>query len=204
MAVLFAGGDVNLYTQIGMIMLIGLGAKNAVLIVEYAIQLRKSGQSIFKSGTEAANLRFRAVMMTALSFLLGVLPLVVASGAGAGSQQAIGIAVFGGMLFASSSGVRLTPILYVALQSERERLAGTFTGLHTAIAPTGADEAGSEPPLPPAVGSQPWQPAWRAPAATIRASRATPPWPAHRPGAARPKPPFRPGQGFSSKQGPPP
>ncbi|EAU48441.1 efflux RND transporter permease subunit [Salipiger bermudensis] len=132
-AVLIAGRDVNLYTQIGMIMLIGLGAKNAILIVEYAMHLRASGRSIFDAGTEAARLRFRAVMMTALSFLLGVVPLVIASGAGAGSQQAIGIAVFGGMAFASTFGVILTPILYVALQSGREKLSGRHGGAgHTA------------------------------------------------------------------------
>lgn len=146
-AVLVAGRDVNLYTQIGMIMLIGLGAKNAILIVEYAMQLRASGRSIFDAGTEAARMRFRAVMMTALSFLLGVVPLVAASGAGAGSQQAIGIAVFGGMAFASTLGVILTPVLYVALQSGREMIAGTFEGIH------GPEAENAEAKPPPEGGS---------------------------------------------------
>ncbi|MEM1352256.1 MAG: efflux RND transporter permease subunit, partial [Pseudomonadota bacterium] len=123
-AVLLTGGDVNLYTQIGMIMLIGLASKNAILIVEFAMEQRARGATIRESALEAAKQRFRAVMMTALSFLLGVIPLLVASGAGAASQQAIGVAVFGGMLAATVLGVILVPILYVLLQSLREKLKG--------------------------------------------------------------------------------
>ena len=122
---LLAGLDVNLYTQIGMVMLVGLGAKNAILIVEFAMEKRASGLSIFDAGVTAARLRFRAVMMTALSFLLGVIPLLLASSAGAASQQAIGFAVFGGMALASTLGVILTPVLYVAVQTAREWVKGT-------------------------------------------------------------------------------
>ncbi len=121
-AVLLTGGDVNLYTQIGMIMLIGLASKNAILIVEFAMEERSKGTTIRQAALEAAKQRFRAVMMTALSFLLGVVPLLVASGAGAASQKAIGIAVFGGMLAATVIGVILIPVLYVLLQSVRERV----------------------------------------------------------------------------------
>lgn len=123
-AVKIAGGDINLYTQIGMIMLIGLASKNAILIVEFAMERRASGLTIREAAVEAAHQRFRAVMMTALSFLLGVVPLVIASGAGAASQQAIGIAVFGGMLSATILGVIIIPIIYVLLQSAREWIKG--------------------------------------------------------------------------------
>jgi HAE1 family hydrophobic/amphiphilic exporter-1 len=124
-AVAVAGSDVNLYTQIGMIMLIGLASKNAILIVEFAMERRASGMSIAEAAMDAAGQRFRAVMMTALSFLLGVVPLLLASGAGAASQKAIGVAVFGGMLAATLVGVVLVPVLYVILQGVRERLKGT-------------------------------------------------------------------------------
>ena len=121
-AVAVTGGDVNLYTQIGMLMLIGLASKNAILIVELAMEQRAHGLTIREAAIEAAQQRFRAVMMTALSFLLGVVPLVVASGAGAASQSAIGIAVFGGMLAATVIGVIVVPVLYVLLQGLREWL----------------------------------------------------------------------------------
>ncbi|KIC08468.1 RND transporter [Leisingera sp. ANG-M1] len=120
-AVALAGNDINLYTQIGMIMLIGLASKNAILIVEFAMEQRAAGLTIREAAQEAAKQRFRAVMMTALSFLLGVVPLMVASGAGAASQKAIGIAVFGGMLAATVVGVIVVPVLYAMMQGMRER-----------------------------------------------------------------------------------
>ena len=124
-AVAFVGSDINLYTQIGMIMLIGLASKNAILIVEFAMERRAAGMSVREAAAEAASQRFRAVMMTALSFLLGVVPLLAASGAGAASQKAIGVAVFGGMLAATVIGVVLVPVLYAAMQGLRERIKRT-------------------------------------------------------------------------------
>ncbi|MBY6065659.1 efflux RND transporter permease subunit [Leisingera aquaemixtae] len=123
-AVAIAGNDINLYTQIGMIMLIGLASKNAILIVEFAMEQRAAGLTIREAAQEAAKQRFRAVMMTALSFLLGVVPLMIASGAGAASQRAIGIAVFGGMLAATVVGVIVVPVLYAMMQGLRERVKG--------------------------------------------------------------------------------
>ena len=127
-AVAVTGKDVNLYIQIGMIMLVGLGAKNAILIVEFAMERRRVGDSIAEAAVNAANQRFRAVMMTALSFLLGVVPLLAASGAGAASQKAIGVAVFGGMLAATLVGVILIPVLFVTLQRTREWIKAKLRG----------------------------------------------------------------------------
>ncbi len=108
--------DNNIYTQIGLVLLIGLSAKSAILIVEFAKQRRAEGKPIIDAAVEAARLRFRAILMTAFSFILGVVPLVIASGAGAASRQALGTAVFGGMLVATVFGVFLIPVLYVVVQ----------------------------------------------------------------------------------------
>ena len=116
--------DNNIYTQIGLVLLIGLASKSAILIVEFAKQEREDGRSIAEAGSRAAELRFRAILMTAFSFILGVVPLAVASGAGAGSRVALGTAVLGGMTAATVIGVFLIPTLYVVVQTLAEGLFG--------------------------------------------------------------------------------
>jgi HAE1 family hydrophobic/amphiphilic exporter-1 len=103
------GYDNNVYVQIGLIMLIGLAAKNAILIVEFAKAKYEEGQSIEQAALESARLRFRPILMTAFAFILGVVPLMRASGAGSGAQNVMGTAVFWGMLVATALGVFIIP-----------------------------------------------------------------------------------------------
>ena len=113
--------DNNVYTQIGLVLLIGLSAKTAILIVEFAKQLRDEGKPTLEAAVEAARLRFRPLLMTAFSFILGVLPLLVASGAGSASRRALGTAVFGGMIVSTMVGVFLIPVFFVLVQKLRDR-----------------------------------------------------------------------------------
>ena len=106
----------NIYAQIGLVMLIGLVAKNAILIVEFAKLKHEEGMDLFQAAREGAKLRFRPILMTSFAFILGVVPLVIASGAGAASRHALGTSVFGGMLMATICGVLVVPSLYVAFQ----------------------------------------------------------------------------------------
>ena len=103
----------NGFAQIGLVMLIGLSAKNAILIVEFARAKVEQGVPVVEAAIEAARLRFRPILMTAFSFILGVLPLLVATGAGAEARKVMGMAVFAGMLLATVLGVFLVPVLFV-------------------------------------------------------------------------------------------
>jgi HAE1 family hydrophobic/amphiphilic exporter-1 len=107
------GADANVYTQIGIVLLVALASKNAILIVEFAAEKRKEGMSITESAVEAARLRFRAILMTAFSSILGFLPLLIASGAGAASRQAVGNAVVGGMMAATVFSLLFVPSFFV-------------------------------------------------------------------------------------------
>jgi HAE1 family hydrophobic/amphiphilic exporter-1/multidrug efflux pump len=113
--------DNNVYVQIGLILVIGLAAKNAILIVEFARDKRSMGESIATSALEAAHLRFRPILMTSFAFIVGVVPLMLARGAGAGSRHSLGSSVFGGMLLATCLGIFVIPTLFEVWQSAIER-----------------------------------------------------------------------------------
>jgi multidrug efflux pump subunit AcrB len=111
--VLLRGQDINILTQVGFIVLIGLAAKNAILIVEFAHQLEGQGRDRWTAAVEAARLRLRPILMTSLAFIFGVMPLVWAIGAGAELRQLLGTAVFAGMIGVTAFGLLFTPIFYV-------------------------------------------------------------------------------------------
>jgi HAE1 family hydrophobic/amphiphilic exporter-1 len=120
LALVMRGFDNNVYTQIGIVLLIGLASKNAILIVEFAMAEREKGKGFREAAMDAAKLRFRPILMTAISSIAGFMPLVVAAGAGAASRQAIGTAVVGGMVAATIMSLLFTPVFYVVMQ----KLAG--------------------------------------------------------------------------------
>jgi multidrug efflux pump subunit AcrB len=123
-ALKLAGIDFNVYGQIGLVTLVGLSAKNAILIVEFAKLNRENGLPILEAALEAARLRLRPILMTSLAFILGVVPLMLASGAGAASKVSVGVAVFGGMIAATVLTTLAVPAFYVLIQGLSERFGG--------------------------------------------------------------------------------
>ncbi len=122
MATLFRGLENDVYFQVGLLTTIGLSAKNAILIVEFAKAQLEHGLSLMEAAVQAARMRLRPIIMTSLAFILGVLPLAIANGAGAASQNAIGTAVIGGMLTATFLAILLVPVFFVLI-ARRKRTA---------------------------------------------------------------------------------
>jgi multidrug efflux pump len=140
--VLLTHGDNNIFTQIGLIVLVGLASKNAILIVEFARDRELQGASPLESVLDAARLRLRPILMTSLAFILGVVPLVTSSGAGAEMRHAMGIAVFSGMIGVTLFGLVLTPVFYLGVRKVMQRLRARRPPLDPAV-----------PLLPPAAPS---------------------------------------------------
>ena len=128
--------EVTVFTQIGFVVLVGLASKNAILIVEFAKLRREEGESILQATLEASRLRLRPILMTSFAFILGVVPLVLAKGAGAEMRVALGTAVFSGMLGVTVFGIFFTPVFYVVVRWLTDRKAAAPVAL--AVAPAEA------------------------------------------------------------------
>ena len=121
-ALMLFGLELNIYSQIGLIMLIGLATKNAILIVEFANQKREEGLSIYRAVIEAGRIRFRPILMTAFSTIFGLMPLAFASGAGAMSRVSIGMSVVGGMLVSTLLSLYVIPVFYVLINGVQKKM----------------------------------------------------------------------------------
>ena len=141
-----AGMDVNIFVQVGFVVLVGLAAKNAILIVEFARDRQQEGASPFDAAVEAARVRLRPILMTSFAFILGVFPLVIAQGAGAEMRRTLGTAVFAGMIGVTLFGIFLTPVFYYVVRWLVERKAPAGGGRPgPAAAPAGVSERPVEP-----------------------------------------------------------
>jgi multidrug efflux pump len=154
--------DVNIFVQIGLVVLVGLACKNAILIVEYARQLHQEGKTVFAATVEASRLRLRPILMTSFAFILGVVPLVVASGAGAEMRRSLGTAVFSGMLGVTLFGIFLTPVFFFVILGLGENRLFAGAGTRRVISCTMGALAGATTGYLLAklgVGKLPWGPA---------------------------------------------
>jgi multidrug efflux pump len=140
----FSDGDNNIFVQVGLVVLIGLACKNAILIVEFARELELQGRSIVEAALEACRLRLRPIIMTSITFTAAVVPLVLATGAGAEVREALGTAVFAGMIGVTLFGLFLTPVFYVALR----KLSGSHPLKSHRTSTLSSDDGGSEDALP--------------------------------------------------------
>jgi HAE1 family hydrophobic/amphiphilic exporter-1 len=120
-ALIVRGLPSDLYTQIGLVLMIALAAKNAILIVEFARELKAEGMSIVDAAVEATRRRFRPILMTSIAFILGVVPLLTATGAGAASQQSLGTVVFGGMLASTLLAIPFVSVFYIVMEGFSEQ-----------------------------------------------------------------------------------
>ena len=127
-AIWLAGMDNNVYVQIGIVLIIALASKNAILIVEFARELHNSGSTILEATIEASRARFRPILMTSIAFILGVFPLVFAEGAAAASRRALGTAVCGGMITSTVLAVFFTPVFYLLCQRLSSWISNRFSG----------------------------------------------------------------------------
>jgi HAE1 family hydrophobic/amphiphilic exporter-1 len=134
------GFDNNILTQVGLIVLVGLAAKNAILIVEFAKQAEDSGDSLVEAVVKACRLRLRPILMTAFAFILGVVPMAIATGPGAEMRQSLGVTVFSGMLGVTFFGLFLTPVFYVTIRGITRRLRPAPRGVDPAVQPSGGSD----------------------------------------------------------------
>ncbi len=137
LGILLMKSEINIFTQIGLFVLLGLAAKNAILIVEFARELQSQGRTAIEAALEACRLRLRPILMTSFAFIFGVLPLVIAVGAGAEIRQAMGIAVFFGMLGVTFFGIFFTPLFYVVISRFIKRPQASLIAPDPAVAPVG-------------------------------------------------------------------
>ena len=143
------GGDNNVFTQIGLIVLVGLSAKNAILIVEFARELEFEGATPFEAVIKASRLRLRPILMTSMAFIMGVVPLVISTGAGAEMRHAMGVAVFSGMIGVTLFGLFLTPVFYTLVRAMTGNRPLKKSGHHAAPTETASvTQLHSQPLLP--------------------------------------------------------